>query len=63
MYSRTFGVEGNVLILDSVASFVTVYGFKDSTNQPVCLACELYLSKDDAFFFHKKYSVHWEPCN
>lgn len=62
MYSRTFGVDGNVLILDYVASFITVYVFKDSTNQPACLACELYLSKDDGFF-PKKYSVHWEPCN
>lgn len=62
MYRRTLGGDENVLTLDYVASFITVYVFKDSTNQAVCLACEFYLSKDDAFF-PKKYSVHWEPCN
>ena len=61
MYRGTFGGDENVLILDYVAGFVTVYVFKDSTNQAVYLACELYLSKMMLFF--KKYNVHWEPCN
>lgn len=62
MYRGTLGGDENVLILDYVASFITVYVFRDSTNQAVYLVCELYLSKDDASFF-KKYNMHWEPCN
>lgn len=44
------GGDGNVLILDYVASFITVYVFKNSKNQAIYLACELYLNKDGAFF-------------